>query len=196
MTMAAEDIARGSQFVDYIGLFVPAGVVTGALIAALVAWWNERRSPLDELESLIEIRKSWPASLSGVEAVDYEIGRQLAKLRIAANAAYLPSHRLKVDTGLAAVQEAWRRRRRTTRRLAFWLTIAVIGIGTNIFWSDRDPEEPLNERMIIAMLAGVVAGFTFTLTYEIWDRLRDKAARAEWRNDMKVLRDTLTNKDL
>ncbi|MFF3226088.1 hypothetical protein ACFYV7_25050 [Nocardia suismassiliense] len=179
MTMAAEDIVRGSLFVDYIGLFVPAGVVTGALIAALVAWWNERRSPLDQLKSLIDIRKDWPPYLKGVEAVDYEIGRQLAKLRIAADVADLPSYRLQVDSGLAAVQQARRRRQRTTRRLMFWLTMAVIVIGTSLYWTERYPDRPANERIWVPLIVLSLAGPLLVLARDLWESRRKKIARAE-----------------
>ncbi|MFI9403373.1 hypothetical protein [Nocardia sp. NPDC052316] len=190
MTSAAEDIVRGSLFVDYIGLFVPAGVVTGALIAAFVAWWNERRSPLDQLKSLIEIRKDWPAYLQGVEAVDYEIGRQLAKLRIAADVADLPGYRLQVDSGLAAVQQARRRRQRTTRRLMFWLTMAAIVIGTSLYWSERYPDRPANERFWVALIVVSLAGPVLTLARDLWESRRKKIARAE------LLRTTPASKDV
>lgn len=175
MTTAIENTERGTLFVDYIGLFAPAGVVTGALIAAAIAWWNERKSPLDHLKTLIEIRKNWPPDLRGVEAIDYEVGRQVAKLRLAVGA----DDDLNAAGGMAAVEQARRRRRTTTNRLMFWLMLAAVVVGITVYWARRYPYAAAGGGWIWAMLlAATLVGWLFEMIRLAMD--------AGWRRDMRT----------
>lgn len=169
-----ENAERGTVFVDYIGLFVPAGVVTGALIAAAIAWWNERKSPLDHLKTLIEIRKDWPPDLTGVEAIDYEVGRQVAKLRLAAGA----TGELDAAGGMAAVKRAHKRRRDTTNRLVFWLVLAALVVGVTVYWTRRYPEDAADGDWVWVTL---IAAMWFGLLFEVIRLIAD----ASWRKDVR-----------
>ncbi|MGW0050679.1 hypothetical protein [Nocardia cyriacigeorgica] len=52
---------RGSLFVDYIGLFVPLGVIAGAVVAGVFALLGDRKLH-DRLESLVNARNAWGAA--------------------------------------------------------------------------------------------------------------------------------------
>ncbi|MGW4844321.1 hypothetical protein [Nocardia brasiliensis] len=166
MAISMESAERGTAFVDYIGLFVPAGVVTGALIAAAIAWWNERRSPLDHLKTLIEIRKDWPHGVLGVEAIDYEIGRQAAKLSLAAGG----GGRLDAARGKAAVERAYKRRRKTTNRLVFWIALATVVFGITVYWARQYPNAAADGGWVqVAVIAAVSVGALFELIRLVLD---------------------------
>ncbi|WP_280439106.1 hypothetical protein [Nocardia cyriacigeorgica] len=70
---------RGSLFVDYIGLFVPLGVIAGAVVAGVFALLGDRKLH-DRLESLVNARNAWPEDVDGRDSVDRAIQRYAAIL--------------------------------------------------------------------------------------------------------------------
>jgi hypothetical protein len=66
------------SFKDFV---VPVGVVFGAIIGAFVAWWNNRKTVYDRLETLVKITKDWPETVAGRDAVERSISLALAEIR-------------------------------------------------------------------------------------------------------------------
>ncbi|MRH90686.1 hypothetical protein GFY24_25140 [Nocardia sp. SYP-A9097] len=109
----AADPGRGTVFVDYIGLFVPLGVVVAAVIAAGVALWNERKAPYRDLQALIAIAKDWPDQAEGLADIEAAIQAQLARVRVANN--------------ITSTQPGSRKAERHVRQSFRWATFRFLG---------------------------------------------------------------------
>ena len=70
--------ATSPSIKDFIA---PLGTLCGAVIAAFVAWFNARKTPADQLETLVDIYRDWPPGLIGQAALERSIALELAELR-------------------------------------------------------------------------------------------------------------------
>jgi hypothetical protein len=70
--------AASPNIKDFIA---PLGTLCGVVIAAFVAWFNARKTPADQLETLVNIYRDWPPGLIGQAALERSIALELAELR-------------------------------------------------------------------------------------------------------------------
>ncbi|MGV9336647.1 hypothetical protein [Nocardia sp. NPDC003726] len=80
---AAVDFA--AEWKDYgpfvQGLGAMLGAIFGALIAGYFLTRNSKKTPYEQLESLMNVREDWPDGLDGLETVDRSIANTLAQIR-------------------------------------------------------------------------------------------------------------------
>ncbi|MGV9742846.1 hypothetical protein [Nocardia farcinica] len=150
---AAQD--RGSVFVDYIGLFVPLGVVLGAVIGAFANWSTDRKTPHDRIDVLIKAHKDWPQDLPGRDTIERELTLELARLRMISK----DERQSFEPADLAADKRARTLSARYRLRRWFSLVLSMAAGGLTTYAVSLSTQNVVTASLLVATAAVIAVGW-------------------------------------